>query len=67
MQPTGIISFEIHAKLDTILIDQLIVTKRGRVDLVMLSAERYAALAAAAEAGSARKAAPPAAKPARTR
>jgi hypothetical protein len=71
MQPTRIVSVELHAKLgatiDRTLIDPLIVTKHGRNHLVMLSAERYPPLVATPEAGRTRKAAPPAPKLARTR
>lgn len=71
MAETRITSVEMHAKLgatvDRAVIEPVIITKHGRDHLVMLSAERYAALVASA-AAQARQVAPrPTARKARTR
>ena len=71
MQPTRIVSVELHAKLgatiDRTLRDSLIVTKHGRDHLVMLCAGRHTAFFAARESSRTRKAAARVARLARTR
>lgn len=71
MARTRITSVELHTRLgatiDRAVIEPVIITKHGRDHLVMLSAERYAALVANAEDKLVRQAAArPAGRKART-